>query len=70
MSESTYDEEMKNPEFRKLLAKERFMLEISETIAKAMEEQHISIRELAQKAHVSKTVVTGIRSGSISADPR
>jgi len=64
MSESTYDEEMKNPEFRKLLEKERFMLEISETIAKAMEEQHISIRELAQRAHVSKTVVTGIRSGS------
>jgi len=40
------------------------MLELSEAIARAMEEQHISIRELAQKAHVSKTVVTGIRSGS------
>lgn len=64
MGKSTYDEELKNPEFRKLLEKERFMLEISETISRAMDEQHISIRELAQKAHVSKTVITGIRSGS------
>ena len=64
MSKSTYDEEMKNPEFRKLLEKERFILDLSETIAGAMEEQHISIRELAQRANVSKTVVTGIRSGS------
>ena len=64
MGKSTYDEEMENPEFRRLLEKERFMLELSESIARAMEEQHISIRELAQKAHVSKTVVTGIRSGS------
>ncbi len=55
---------MENPEFRRLLEKERFMLELSETIAKSMEEQHMSIRELARKAHVSKTVVTGIRSGS------
>ncbi len=64
MGKSTYDNEMEDPEFRRLLEKERFMLELSETIAKAMEEQHLSIRELARKAHVSKTVVTGIRSGS------
>ena len=64
MGKSTYDKEMEDPEFRRLLEKERFMLELSETIAKAMEEQHLSIRELARKAHVSKTVVTGIRSGS------
>ncbi len=42
--------------------RERFMLELSENITKAMEQQHISVRELA-RAHVSKTVVTGIRSG-------
>ncbi|MEW5814476.1 MAG: helix-turn-helix transcriptional regulator [Spirochaetota bacterium] len=64
MSNSTYEREMENPEFRRLMEKERFMLELSETIAKAMEEQHISIRELAKKAHVSKTIVAGIRSGS------
>lgn len=64
MGKSTYDEEMENPEFQRLLEKERFMLELSESIARAMEEQHISIRELAQKANVSKTVVTGIRSGN------
>jgi transcriptional regulator with XRE-family HTH domain len=54
---------MENPEFRRHIEKERFMLELSETIARAMEEQHISIRELARRARVSKTVVTGIRSG-------
>ena len=64
MSKSTYEKEMKSPEFQRLLEKERFMLELSETIARAMEDQHISIRELAQRAHVSKTVITGIRSGS------
>jgi DNA-binding Xre family transcriptional regulator len=64
MNKTTYSEELENPEFRRLFEKERFMLEISENIAKAMEEQHITVRELARKAHVSKTVVTGIRSGS------
>jgi predicted transcriptional regulator len=63
MTRSTFEKEMENPEFRRHIEKERFMLELSETIARAMEEQHISIRELARRARVSKTVVTGIRSG-------
>ena len=63
MNKTTYEKEMENPEFRHLMERERFMLELSENIAKAMEEQHISVRELAKRAHVSKTVVTGIRSG-------
>ena len=63
MNRTTYEKEMENPEFRHLMERERFMLELSENIAKAMEEQHISVRELSKRAHVSKTVVTGIRSG-------
>ena len=63
MNKTTYEKEMENPEFRHHMGSERFILELSETIAKVMEEQHISVRELAKRAHVSKTVVTGIRSG-------
>ena len=33
------------------LDSERFMLELSETIAKVIEEQHISVRELAKRAY-------------------
>jgi len=63
VNKSTYEEEMENPEFRHFMERERFMLKLSETIAKTMEEHHISVRELAKRAHVSKTIVTGLRSG-------
>ena len=39
MNRTTYEKEMENPEFRHLMERERFMLELSENIAKAMEEE-------------------------------
>lgn len=36
---------------------------LSEFLIDAMEEKHISVRKLAEKAHVSPTVIQNIRSG-------
>ena len=60
---STLDREMRNPAFRAAFKKEAAALEVSEFLAKQMEEQELSVRILAARASVSPTVVQGIKSG-------
>jgi DNA-binding Xre family transcriptional regulator len=61
--ESTFDREMRDPEFRAAFEKETAALEVSEFLAKQMAVQAISVRALAERASVSATVVQGIKSG-------
>lgn len=60
---STYDELMQNPEFKKKfeVAYKEFIL--SELFLAVMEEDHISVRKLAEIAGVSPTLIQDIRSG-------
>ncbi len=60
---STYDRLMQDAEFKKDFEKgyEEFL--ISEQICEAMNEMQISVRQLAEKAQVSKTTIMNIRTG-------
>jgi DNA-binding Xre family transcriptional regulator len=60
---STFDKFMQNPKWKKEFEKgyEKFL--ISEFMIEAMEESHISVRKLAEKAGVSPTIIQNMRSG-------
>jgi len=62
--ETTYDRLMRNPEFVKEFKKEAESLHLSELLIELMEKNNISVRKLAEKAHLSPAVVQGIRSGT------
>jgi DNA-binding Xre family transcriptional regulator len=61
---STFDREMKSATFKAAFEKEEASLEVSEFIARQMNEQEMSVRRLAALADVSPTVIQGIKSGT------
>lgn len=63
-NKSTYEAFIEDVEQKNLLDKEYRELLISELLLAAMEEDHISVRKLAQAAGVSPTVIQSLRSGS------
>lgn len=61
---STYERLMQNPEFAQALEEESAKLHMSEILIELMDKNAISVRKLADKAHISPAVVQGIRSGT------
>ncbi len=62
MANSLIDD-MNDPEFRKLLAQEELILEITETICDVMENEKISRKELADRLGKSKGFVSQLLTG-------
>jgi DNA-binding Xre family transcriptional regulator len=63
MMETTFDKFINNnPKERELFEKEYNDFLLSEFVLEKMEEENISIRELAKKAGVSPTIIQKIRS--------
>jgi DNA-binding Xre family transcriptional regulator len=62
-TKSTYDRAMEDPKFRKLFEKEYKELVLSELILAMMEEDHISVRNLAKEIGMAPSVVQSMRSG-------
>ncbi len=60
---STFDRLMQDTEFKEEFEKGYEDFLISEQICEAMNEMQISVRQLAEKAHVSKTTIMNIRTG-------
>ncbi len=61
---STYDRLMQDPEFREQFEMEYQAFALSEIILQLMEEEKLSVRELAKAAEVSPSVIQDIRSGN------
>lgn len=59
---STFEREMRKPEFKKAFQKSYKEFLISELILSMMEKNHKSVRELARAAHLSPTVIQNLRS--------
>lgn len=55
---------MQDPEFREQFEIEYQEFSLSEVILQLMEEEHLSVRELAKKAGVSPSIIQDIRSGN------
>lgn len=62
-AKSTYEEFIEDREQCKLLEKEYKALLVSELLLAAMEEDHLSVRKLAEAAGVSPTIIQGLRTG-------
>lgn len=60
---STYEREMKDPEFKKEYRKHYTRLVLSELIIALMEKDHKSVRVLAAECDISTTIITKLRSG-------
>ncbi len=60
---TTYDRLMKNPKFKAEFEKGYNDFLISEFMIEKMEEEKISVRELAKKTKVSPTTIQNLRSG-------
>ena len=60
---TTFDREMEDPAFKEAFDREYEDFLLSETLCQAMEENHVSVRKLAEQAHVSAGFIQGIRSG-------
>ena len=60
---STFDRVMQDDEFKEKFEEgyDKFLL--SEKICEAMSEMDLSVRQLAEKAHVSKTTIMNLRTG-------
>jgi len=54
---------MNDPEFRKLLAQEELILEVTETICELLEEEKISRKELADRLGKSKGFISQLLNG-------
>ena len=63
MPKTTFDREMEDPAFKEAFDREYEDFLLSETLCQAMDENHLSVRKLAQQAHVSAAFIQGIRSG-------
>jgi len=61
--QTTFDKFMSDPQRKADYEKGYKEFLLTETICEAMEEQNISVRELASRAHVSKTTVMQLRTG-------
>jgi transcriptional regulator with XRE-family HTH domain len=62
MAKSVIDD-MNDPEFRKLLAEEELILEVTETICDILENEKISRKELADRLGKSKGFVSQVLNG-------
>ena len=62
MANSVIDD-MNDPEFRKLLAQEELILEVTETICEILENEKISRKELADRLGKSKGFVSQLLNG-------
>jgi DNA-binding Xre family transcriptional regulator len=60
---STYEREIQDPVFKEQFEEEYQQFALSEIILQLMEEDHISVRQLAKAAGISPTVIQDIRSG-------
>jgi len=60
---STYEREMKNPAFNKAFKESYKKLLFSELLIALMEDDEKSVRNLAQEAELSPTIIQGLRSG-------
>lgn len=60
---STYEREMKNEKFKKAFNKSYKEFLLSELLIAVMEEDEISVRELAKEVGLSPTIIQKIRSG-------
>jgi transcriptional regulator with XRE-family HTH domain len=56
-------DDMNDPEFRKLLAQEELILEVTETICKLLENEKVSRKELADRLGKSKGLVSQLLNG-------
>lgn len=56
-------DDMNDPEFRKLLAQEELILEVTETICDILEDENISRKELADRLGKSKGFVSQLLNG-------
>ena len=61
---STFDREMKSSAFRRAFEKEYSELLLSELVCAAMEEDEISVRQLAKAVDLSPSVIQKIRKGA------
>jgi transcriptional regulator with XRE-family HTH domain len=57
-------DDMNDPEFRKLLAQEELILEVTETICDLLEKEKISRKELADRLGKSKGFISQLLNGS------
>ena len=62
MANSVIDD-MNDPEFRKLLAQEELILEVTETICELLENEKVSRKELAERLGKSKGFVSQLLNG-------
>lgn len=60
---STYEEFIEDSKEHKLLDQEYQALLVSELLLAAMEEDHLSVRKLAEAAGVSPTIIQELRKG-------
>ena len=60
---STFEREMKNPRFKKAFDKGYREFLLSELLISIMEEDDISVRDLAKEVGISPTIIQKIRSG-------
>ena len=63
---STFDRIMQDPERREQFEKGYNEFLVNEFLLEAMEENHISVRKLAEKASVSPAIIQRIRTGESS----
>jgi DNA-binding Xre family transcriptional regulator len=61
--ESTFTRLMKNKNRKQKFDEGYGKFLLSEFLIEAMEKKHISVRKLAEEAHVSPTIIQNIRSG-------
>ena len=61
---STFEREMKDPDFKDTFEKEYSEFCLSETILALMAQKNMSVRKLAAKAHLSPTIIQEVKSGS------
>ena len=62
MANSVIDD-MNDPEFRKLLAQEELILEVTETICELLENEKVSRKELADRLRKSKGFISQLLNG-------
>ena len=60
---STFERKMKNPKFKKAFEEGYRKLLFSELMISIMEDDDVSIRELAKEAEISTSVIQNLRSG-------
>ena len=57
------NEELKNPEFKKLYEEEKYLLELGMAIAEARERKGLTQKELAQQSQVTQQQLSKIENG-------